>query len=69
MTKDEIMRVYLTARNALAELSIAADEGRIPAEEMDDLEHKFWALSMYADQSRLDLRKLMEPQHFLEAAE
>lgn len=69
MTQDEIMRVYLSARNAIAELAIAANEGRIPADEMEDLEHKFWALSMYADQSRLDLRKLMEPAPLLEAAE
>jgi hypothetical protein len=59
MTTGEIERVYLTARNAISTLSAVGRGGS--AEDMADLEHKLWALSMYADEGRVQAQKHKTP--------
>lgn len=60
MTPEQVERIYLTARRAINELAACGRAGM--AEDMADLEHKLWALGMYADEGRIQTENQMKQE-------
>ena len=70
MTAEERDIAFYRALNSILALKVDASDGNVPADEMKDLEHRFWVLGMHAEHGEQQLKALNKQQPILmEAAE
>lgn len=70
MTDEELLRMKLSAVNAIGDLSLAFNDGKIDRNLWPELEAALYGISLYADCARDKVKRAIDSQAaMLEAAE